>query len=140
MLENSDTLARNPRAGRNGREPPVEKRWKKGQSGNPGGRPKKKIDSEKTAQEHAEEAIAALVEVMTNPKAAAVARVSAAQAILDRGFGRPTQAIKAEHSLSSEFETLLADINEERKQERIARSRSEREVGAALKVIDHVDD
>jgi hypothetical protein len=34
-----------------------------------------------------------LVEVMTNPKAPAAARVAAAVAVLDRGWGRPPQAV-----------------------------------------------
>lgn len=40
------------------------------------------------AREHTEEAVAALTEIMNNKKAPAAARVSAANAILDRGFGR----------------------------------------------------
>lgn len=70
-------------------------RWTKGQSGNPGGRPK---DSElrEAARAHTKDAIATLVSVMKNKKAPAAARVTAACALLDRGYGKPNQAITGE--------------------------------------------
>ena len=46
----------------------------------------------KAAQEHTEAALKVLVEVAENGESEA-ARVSAANAILDRGHGRPAQAI-----------------------------------------------
>lgn len=123
MRANSDTQGSKSRLGRNGKEPPADKRWKKGQSGNPSGRPKKQLDTEKLARAHAEKAIDALVDVVTNKKAVAVARVQAAQALLDRGFGRPTQAVKAEHTLTlnEAFEDVLREVNAERRREHIDR-------------------
>ena len=41
-------------------------------------------------------AINALVSIMNNPKASDAARVSAATALLDRGYGKPQQHIDAE--------------------------------------------
>ena len=49
------------------------------------------------AQEHTEAAIKVLIEVAENGESEA-ARVSAANAILDRGHGRPTHAISGEDS------------------------------------------
>ncbi len=54
------------------------------------------IEIETRAREHAGDAIAALVEVAKDKKSAA--RVAAASALLDRGYGRPKQAIEAKHS------------------------------------------
>ncbi len=64
-----------------------------GQSGNPGGRPKASARVRDAAREHTESAIEVLVSIMTNTDAATAARVAAASAILDRGYGKPTQPI-----------------------------------------------
>lgn len=64
-----------------------------GQSGNPGGRPKdNKIVREK-AREHTEDAIAVLYAIMMDEAKHESARISAAVAILDRGWGKPAQTI-----------------------------------------------
>ena len=64
-----------------------------GQSGNPGGRPKASARVRDAAREHTERAIEVLVSIMTSEDAATAARVAAASAILDRGYGKPTQPI-----------------------------------------------
>lgn len=61
-----------------------------GQSGNPGGRPKGSNAVRLLAQEHTEVAISVLVRALDDPKLC----VSAAQALLDRGWGRPAQGIE----------------------------------------------
>jgi hypothetical protein len=43
------------------------------------------------ARAHTSKAIETLVSIMTNPKSADAARVSAANALLDRGYGKPPQ-------------------------------------------------
>ena len=75
---------------------PPGKPWKKGQSGNPGGRPKVIAEVKELARAHTGEAIQTLVSIMTNAKAAPAARVSAANALLDRGYGKPLQHITGE--------------------------------------------
>lgn len=45
------------------------------------------------AQQYSTEAIAVLVDVMKDAKAPHAARVSAADKLLDRGYGRPPQAL-----------------------------------------------
>lgn len=67
--------------------------WVKGQSGNPGGRPKQDGRVRELAQQQTELAINTLVEICENKKNGASARCAAAQALLDRGWGRPAQAI-----------------------------------------------
>jgi hypothetical protein len=74
----------------------IGKPFQKGQSGNPGGRPKVVAEVRELAREHTSEAVETLVSIMTNPKAAPAARVSAANALLDRGYGKPPQHITGE--------------------------------------------
>lgn len=71
-----------------------EHRFQPGQSGNPDGRPKKVRQIEDIAQESAEVALKKLVKLM-NSKDERVA-LSAAQAVLDRGVGKPKQTIANE--------------------------------------------
>lgn len=83
---------------------------------NPRGRPKKDLDLAKTAQQHAEEAIQALVKVMKDDDSPASARVSAASEILDRGFGKAPQhgSLNIEHSFSQQFEDFIRQLQSER--------------------------
>lgn len=62
-----------------------------GKSGNPGGRPKESAEVKRLAQEHGPDAIKKLVELMDcgQPRT----EVAAAQALLDRAYGKPAQAI-----------------------------------------------
>jgi hypothetical protein len=69
--------------------------WPKGVSGNPRGRPKFYGPIQELARLETEAALQTLVEIMHRGKPDA-ARVAAAQAVLDRGWGRPVQAL--EHS------------------------------------------
>lgn len=62
--------------------------FKKGQSGNPGGKPKELKEIQLEARRLGPQALAALAKVCTSGKSEA-ARVAAAIAILDRGFGKP---------------------------------------------------
>lgn len=66
----------------------------KGKSGNPAGRPKLPEDVKhvrELAREYTLEAVQSLAEVMRDGSAAA--RVSAANAILERGWGKPEQPV-----------------------------------------------
>ena len=69
--------------------------FRPGQSGNPNGRPRVLADVQNAAREHSGEAIETLARIMRDPKAPAAARISAACALLDRGYGKPSQAINA---------------------------------------------
>src|SRR6185503_7864885 len=65
----------------------------KGISGNPGGRPRVLADVQELARERSPEALNLLANVMRDEKAPPAARVAAANALLDRGYGKPTQPI-----------------------------------------------
>jgi predicted ATP-dependent serine protease len=78
--------------------------FKPGVSGNPDGRPKRPetieargviADVKTAARELTQDAVDTLKLVMKDPKAPPAARVGAATAILDRGWGRPQQQIDA---------------------------------------------
>lgn len=67
--------------------------FKKGASGNPGGRPKALATVQDMARSHTEASIATLAFIRDNPEAADASRVAASQALLDRGWGRPSQSV-----------------------------------------------
>lgn len=76
--------------------------FKPGESGNPGGRPKRPAtieahriitDVKAAARSHTADAFQTLADAMQSEKAPWAARVAAANAILDRGWGKPTQAL-----------------------------------------------
>jgi hypothetical protein len=69
--------------------------FKPGVSGNPGGRPRVMGELRVLAREHTAAALEALVEILGSKKAPPAARVAAANAILDRGYGRPESRIDA---------------------------------------------
>ena len=82
--------------------------FKPGVSGNPSGRPKRpqtietrKIttDVKAAARELTPEAMDTLKEAMADPKAPWAAKIAAAIAVLDRGWGKPTQAVDANVSV-----------------------------------------
>ena len=76
-------------------------------SGNPGGRPRVLAEIRTLARTYTEPAVLALVEIMQHGRNES-ARVAAAQAVLDRGWGRPVQAL--EHSGPEGSALLPADL------------------------------
>jgi hypothetical protein len=68
-------------------------KFKKGESGNPGGRPKEEIEIRALARDHTKEAVERLVFWMKSdhPKASPAACV----ALIDRGWGKPTTTVEA---------------------------------------------
>lgn len=69
--------------------------FKKGQSGNPLGRPKAHTDLMKLARSHSVEALETVVAIMRNRRHPKLA-LKAAELILDRAWGRVPQAITGE--------------------------------------------
>jgi hypothetical protein len=65
--------------------------WRPGQSGNPKGRPKPDVDIAALAREHGPRCIAVVAKMLTDEDHKI--RLAAAIALLDRGWGRPAQAI-----------------------------------------------
>lgn len=79
----TDKTATKPHAGR----------FVKGQSGNPGGRPKLIGHVRELAQAQTEKSIHKLVEILDDKKAPRAAQVAAARELLDRGWGKPALPI-----------------------------------------------
>src|SRR5262245_38584282 len=68
-------------------------KFQKGVSGNPGGRPKLPADIREAFKARAPEALEVLIRCLQSDDERIA--MMAAQAILDRGYGKPTQSIEA---------------------------------------------
>jgi hypothetical protein len=73
--------------------PITQTTWAKGQSGNPGGRPRIIEAVRDIARESTTLAIETLRTIAADTDAPHAARVSAATALLDRGWGKPLQGV-----------------------------------------------
>ena len=93
-------------------------RFEKGQSGNPGGRPKVVGEVQELARQHTTQAIQTLVGICTNKEAPPAARVAAANAILDRGYGKPSQHISGDATQNFVIRAPLVATDMEEWQER----------------------
>ena len=84
--------------------------FQKGKSGNPGGRPKANQELKDAARAHTKEAVATLAEILADKKQPAPARVSAANALLDRGYGKPHQSSDVELTGDVKLEEIRRTI------------------------------
>jgi hypothetical protein len=86
----------------------------KGQSGNPGGRPKELTDVKALAREYTAESITGLAAIARDVEQSGSARVAAWATILDRAWGKPQQQLDV--TVAHSFTEALRQI------ERIART------------------
>lgn len=95
--------------------------WKPGQSGNPSGRPKGPIDIAALAREHGPRCIQVAAELLedADPRI----RLAALVALLDRGFGRPSQAVTG----TTDMPTILQLMHHEAAREFSEQLAAERE-------------
>ena len=94
-------------------------RFQPGQSGNPGGRPREVGHVRDLARQRTEKAVETLATIMEDAKAPASARVTAAQALLDRGWGRAPQTLNVagrskdiKDLTDEELQAELAEVTE----------------------------
>src|ERR1700746_1847510 len=102
--------------------------WRKGQSGNPGGRPVGYGEIRQLARAHTSTALETLLEVAKSGKSES-ARVAAAVALLDRGWGRPTQPLAGDPEEPPIGIELSAEERRRRAVEEIDRAFPERARG-----------
>jgi hypothetical protein len=67
-----------------------------GQSGNPDGRRKEDSHVRALARQYTEAAVKTLADIMIDAEAPHAARATAANSLLDRGWGKPVQEISGE--------------------------------------------
>ena len=85
----------------------------KGQSGNPGGRPRDEKKVAKLARSYTREAIETLAELMRRGNDERV-RGTAAQALLDRGWGKPKlEVVSDEAGYVQALKAVAAELDEQ---------------------------
>jgi hypothetical protein len=85
--------------------------FQKGKSGNPTGRPPVPPEVKEAAKAHTLLALETLVDVMRNGKNDA-SRVGAATAMLNRGWGAPTQTIDANVNHKQDWSSMLDALDQ----------------------------
>ena len=85
-------------------------KFRKGQSGNPGGRPKVLGDVQEMARQHAPRIIVELARLALKAKSE-TARIAAIRELLDRGYGKPRQAMEVSVPAGNPIQLLLDEID-----------------------------
>jgi Family of unknown function (DUF5681) len=108
--------------------------FKKGQSGNPGGRPHALVSVMALAREHTIQAIRVLSELMREANSESV-RLNAAEAILSRGWGRPVQAFQVDGNFANRKLTELSNDELAAFEKRLANAEPQQQITADAGVV-----
>lgn len=90
-------MLRGTKMAENSKKLPRGKPFKKGRTGNPGGRPKRtpeEFELIQACKDKTPAALAVMVKLMSNASSDAV-KLNAATAVIERGYGKPTTVIEA---------------------------------------------
>jgi hypothetical protein len=85
-------------------------KFRKGQSGNPGGRPKVLGEVQELARQHAPAVIVELARLALKAKSE-TARIAAIRELLDRAYGRPRQSMEVSVPAGDPLQLLLDEID-----------------------------
>ncbi len=77
-----------------GKDEHFPSRWKKGESGNPGGKRRDHSAVKELARKNSRTALLVLISIMKDRGQKAVSRIAAANAVLDRGYGKVAQEVQ----------------------------------------------
>jgi uncharacterized protein DUF5681 len=86
-------------------------KFPKGQSGNPGGRPKVLADVQELARQYAPVAIVELARLALKAKNEN-ARIAAIRELLDRGYGRSRQSMEVSAPAGDPLQLLFEELDE----------------------------
>jgi hypothetical protein len=103
--------------------------FKKGHSGNPGGRPRTIVSVMALAREQTIQAIRVLSELMLEANSESV-RLNAAVAILDRGWGRPVQAFQVDGNFANRKLNELSNEELAAFEKRLANAEPQQQIAA----------
>ena len=84
--------------------------FRKGQSGNPGGRPKVLGEVQDLARQYAQTAIVELARLALKAKSE-TARIAAIRELLDRGYGRTRQSVEVSAPDGNPLQILFEEID-----------------------------